>query len=137
MDGLLAHAGIDPTKGPSALIAIDKLDKIGIDGVRSELGKRGISKDSIKMILGVLEISGTPEEVLSKLSGAISKNAILDEGIDELQQIINYLSDLGTPQKRCKIDLYLARGLGYYTGPIYETVVEEPKIGSLSGGGPL
>ncbi|TDI81393.1 MAG: histidine--tRNA ligase [Caldithrix sp.] len=135
LDGILAHAGIDPKKGPAALIAIDKLDKIGIDGVRSELGKRAIPEDSIKRILRVLEISGAPKEVLSELSSTINKNAVLDEGIDELQQIINYLSDLGTPPKRCKIDLYLARGLGYYTGPIYETVVEEPKIGSLSGGG--
>lgn len=135
LDGILAHAGIDPKKGPAALIAIDKLDKIGIDGVRSELGNRAISEDSIKRILRVLEISGTPKEVLSELTSTINKNAVLDEGIDELQQIINYLSDLGTPPKRYKIDLYLARGLGYYTGPIYETVVEEPKIGSLSGGG--
>lgn len=135
LDGILAHAGIDPKKGPAALIAIDKLDKIGIDGVRSELGKRAISEDSIKRILRVLEISGTPKEVLSELTSTINKNAVLDEGIDELQQIINYLSDLGTPPQRYKIDLYLARGLGYYTGPIYETVVEEPKIGSLSGGG--
>lgn len=135
LDGILAHAGIDPKKGPAALIAIDKLDKIGIDGVRSELGNRAISEDSIKRILRVLEISGTPKEVLSELTSTINKNAVLDEGIDELQQIINYLSDLGTPPQRYKIDLYLARGLGYYTGPIYETVVEEPKIGSLSGGG--
>ena len=135
LDGILAHAGIDPKKGPSALIVIDKLDKIGIDGVRSELGKRGISEDSIKKILTVLEISGAPKGVLSELSSTISKNAVLDEGIDELQQIVTYLPNLGVPESRCKIDLYLARGLGYYTGPIYETVVEEPNIGSLSGGG--
>ena len=135
LDGILAHAGVDSEKAASVLIAIDKLDKIGIDGVRSEFEKRGMSEDSIKKILTVLEISGAPKEVLSTLSKTISQNATLDEGTDELQQIINYLSDLGVPQNRCKIDLYLARGLGYYTGPIYETVVEEPKIGSLSGGG--
>ncbi|MCH7680275.1 ATP phosphoribosyltransferase regulatory subunit, partial [candidate division KSB1 bacterium] len=74
LDGILAHAGIDPKKGPAALIAIDKLDKIGIDGVRSELGNRAISEDSIKRILRVLEISGAPKEVLSELSSTINKN---------------------------------------------------------------
>lgn len=135
LDGILMHAGIDSKKATHVLIAIDKLDKIGVGGVENELKKRDISEGSIKQILGVLEIAGEPREVLSELSTAISGNVVLNEGLNELRQIINYLPDLGVSQSKCKIDLYLARGLGYYTGPIYETVIEEPKIGSLSGGG--
>ena len=135
LDDILMHAGIDSKKVTPVLIAIDKFDKIGVAGVENELKKRDISEGSIKQILAILEIAGEPKEVLSVLSGTISDNTVLNEGINELRQILTYLPNLGVPESRCKIDLYLARGLGYYTGPIYETVVEEPKIGSLSGGG--
>jgi histidyl-tRNA synthetase len=135
LNGILKYAGIPPEQSNAVFIAIDKLEKIGWDGVRKELSERGISNSEIKKLLSVFEISGSPQEILSELTQAFGKIVELREGTDELQQILVRLRDLGVPSARVRIDLYLVRGLGYYTGPIHESVVEEPKIGSLTGGG--
>ncbi len=135
LNGILQHSGLPPEKGNSVFIAIDKLDKVGMDGVKKELRDRSVTDEQINKIFKVLEITGQPSQILTELTGSFSKFAALNEGAEELSQIVSYLSDLGIPEANYKIDLYLARGLGYYTGPIYESVVEEPNIGSLSGGG--
>jgi histidyl-tRNA synthetase len=135
LNGLLSYAGVKPEAGNSVFIAIDKLEKIGMDGVKKELAKKGLSEGTTNKILKVLEISGDAEQILSELSGNFAEFETLMQGTEELNQIISYLGDLGVPKTNYTIDLYLVRGLGYYTGPIHEAVVEEPKIGSLTGGG--
>lgn len=135
LNGILTYAGIPPEKSAAIFIVIDKLEKIGLDGVKSELKKREISGEEITKIFSILEISGEPGEVLSELSTSFGDAEELIEGATELSQIMQFLDGLNVPESNYTIDLYLARGLGYYTGPIYESLVEQPKIGSLSGGG--
>jgi len=109
--------------------------KKGIDGVKAELVKREIPEAAIKKLLPVLEINGSPETVLNEVGALLAESQIGTEGVEELKELIGYLEPLGVAAENYTIDLYLARGLSYYTGPIFESVVEEPRIGSLTGGG--
>jgi histidyl-tRNA synthetase len=115
--------------------AIDKMDKIGIDGVEDELRNRNISKNGIKKILQVLAINGSNIEKINQTSALLKSSQIGLNGIQEVENLFKYLKLYEIPEKVLLFDLYLARGLDYYTGPIYETVMEEPKIGSITGGG--
>ncbi len=135
LSGIVEYAGVEPARGNDVCIAIDKLEKIGIDGVRKELHEREIPDSAIHKILPILEISGPARTILSDITAFLKDSAIGLEGINELNELIGYLADLGVPPENYVIDLYLARGLTYYTGPIYESVVEQPSIGSLTGGG--
>jgi len=134
LNGILAYAGIGSEKSTSVMIAMDKLDKIGMDGVKNELQQRGLKEAEIKSLFRVLEVGNDAKQVLSELS-SLSDEKDLQSGADELNEILHYLSDFNIPVSSFKIDLFLVRGLGYYTGPIFESVVEEPNVGSLSGGG--
>lgn len=135
LNGILSYAGVDPDKGTSVFIAIDKLEKIGLDGVKKELTNIGISETAANKILSVLELTGKPEQILSYLSNSFDQIESLMAGSEELKQIITFLDEMDVPKEYYKIDLYLVRGLGYYTGPIHEAVIQEPKMGSLTGGG--
>ncbi len=112
--------------------SIDKLDKIGADGVREEMGKNQIPGDVIDRIMNLIAIPSGAFDELRKQLGSIP---IAMEGLNELEQLATYLGDSGVPRENIQFDLAMVRGLAYYTGPIYETVVTEPKIGSLTGGG--
>jgi histidyl-tRNA synthetase len=114
-------------------VAIDKLDKIGIDKVKEELSTRGLSADQISIIEKYLNISGTNEEILASLSTLIGHSASGEKGISEL----SYLnSQLATHHSQLKIDPTLARGLNYYTGIIFEAKAPATvKMGSIGGGG--
>lgn len=135
LNGLLTHAGIPSELGNAVFVAIDKLDKIGLDGVRKELGERGLAEPAIQKILSFLEISGAPEAIFGEITDLASDSGAIQEGVDELKQIFATLPALGVPETRCQVDLFLVRGLGYYTGPIHESVLEQPQMGSLTGGG--
>ncbi|RMH72862.1 MAG: histidine--tRNA ligase [Gemmatimonadetes bacterium] len=135
LTGIAEYAGVDATKAMDVCIAIDKLDKIGMDGVIGELQKRGIAPTAINKIMPILEINGTNDQILNDVATLLENTPTGSQGVAETQELINYLQALGIPEANCGIDLYMARGLTYYTGPIYETIVEEPNIGSLAGGG--
>lgn len=135
LNGLLIHAGIAPEAGDAVFVVIDKLDKIGLAGVKSELEKLGLSGKQVDKVLSVLQLSGESDSVLSELKSTLKDSEALAEGVDELRKIVTYLNAMGIPESHYKIDLYLVRGLSYYTGPIHESVIEEPKMGSLTGGG--
>ncbi|MFQ5604558.1 MAG: histidine--tRNA ligase [bacterium] len=135
LNGIVNYAGILAEKGHLVFIAIDKLEKIGLEGVQKELAERGINSKQADKIFQVLEISQTSKKVLEELAGGFAEVEEIRQGTEELLQIVQHLKNLDVPDTYYKIDLYLARGLGYYTGPIHESVVEEPKIGSLTGGG--
>lgn len=107
------------------LRSIDKLEKIGVDGVVKELEGKGVSKDSIKKMLSFIEKKADNEKILKDLEKM--------EGAKELKEIISYLKIMKLDSK-VRIDLSLARGLDYYTGPIFEVFAEEG-IGSVAGGG--
>lgn len=115
-------------------IAIDKLDKIGIEKVKEELGARGLSDNQIHLIQQFLEISGTNEEKLARLKSIFAGNSTGREGIDELAYIIEQSAVSNQPSE-IKIDVTLARGLNYYTGTIFEVKALGVQIGSIGGGG--
>ena len=115
-------------------VAIDKLDKIGLDNVKNELRERGIDDEAIAKLQPILELSGTNEEKLMKLSEVIGSSETGMVGIEEMRTIFSNVEKLNiglTPE----LDLSLARGLNYYTGAIFEVKANDFQIGSISGGG--
>lgn len=115
--------------------SLDKLDKIGADGVRRELAERRLSQDVADRVFALVDTTGTNEHVLAGLRESLGGDHLAAEGIAELVAVSEALAASGVAEESYRIDLSMIRGLDYYTGPIYEVVVEEPKIGSISGGG--
>ena len=115
-------------------VAIDKLDKIGLDNVKAELRERGIDDEAINKLQPILELSGTNSEKLAKLSEVISSSETGMLGIEEMRTIFDNVEKLGVALIP-ELDLSLARGLNYYTGAIFEVKANDFQIGSISGGG--
>lgn len=111
--------------------AVDKLDKIGIEGVRRELEKLGLEENKILKIIELLNLRGNPEELVSLISRKYQGNKDVESALKHLSQII----DLVNTPDFVELDLSLVRGLDYYTGPILEVVLDKPRIGSVAGGG--
>ncbi len=135
LQSLITTAGIGEDRFSEACIAVDKLDKIGWDGVQTELDKRNFSAETIDKLVEYLDITGDPDEILEKIEPLIGDTENGGRGITETRQLFYDLSSMGIPADRLQLNLYLARGLDYYTGPIFETIIEEPRIGSITGGG--
>lgn len=134
LNGLVASSG-GAEFFQDICISIDKLDKVGVDGVRKELIARGVSEDVIDNVLEWTEISGDPEVLLPQIAERIGDHEEGQQGLQELKTLYSALRALGVNIDHVPLDLSLIRGLDYYTGPIFETIVDEPAIGSLSGGG--
>lgn len=115
-------------------VAIDKLDKIGLDNVKAELRERGIDDEAIAKLQPILELSGSNDEKLTKLRDIIGGSETGLKGICEMQTIFDHVSRLGIDLK-IELDLSLARGLNYYTGAIFEVKANDFQIGSICGGG--
>lgn len=115
-------------------VAIDKLDKIGLDNVKSELLERGLTQGAIDKLQPILELSGNNAQKLDKLSAVLSNSETGLLGIDEIRSILAYVerAKLDLP---VELDLSLARGLNYYTGAIFEVKALDFAIGSICGGG--
>lgn len=132
-------AGIAETIGyPEQLtditVAIDKMDKIGLDNVNAELREKGIREEAINNLQPILNLQGNNHEKLEKLQDILKDSSIGLKGIEELTTIFNYLQDLDI-KTEIKLDLTLARGLSYYTGAIFEVKALDVEIGSITGGG--
>ena len=115
-------------------VAIDKLEKIGIDNVRAELSERGLEQEAIDRLQPILELSGSNSEKLNKLRYVISCSETGLKGIAEMEEIFGYVKALGL-NLPIELDLSLARGLNYYTGAIFEVKAMDYAIGSICGGG--
>lgn len=115
-------------------VAIDKIDKIGIENVNAELREKGLSEEAIEKLRPVLEMTGTNEEKLSVMSELLADSEEGRVGIDEMRFILDGFEAVG---HECKVeaDLSLARGLNYYTGTILEVKALDVEIGSITGGG--
>ncbi len=111
--------------------AVDKLDKIGLEGVRRELDKLGLEENKILKIIELLNLRGHPEELISLISRKYQGNKDVESALDHLSQILDLVNTPGFVE----LDLSLVRGLDYYTGPIVEVVLDKPRIGSVAGGG--
>ena len=115
-------------------VAIDKLDKIGIDNVNAELAADGIPQDAIDRLQPIINLSGTNAEKLATMRQVLANSEIGLKGIDETEFIITKLAALGL-NNEIELDLTLARGLNYYTGAIFEVKALDVQIGSITGGG--
>ncbi|MFA6677341.1 MAG: histidine--tRNA ligase, partial [Bacteroidales bacterium] len=130
----LAEVSGFPDKLVDITVAIDKIDKIGLDAVKEELLERGIDEKGISIIEPVLTLKGTNEEKLSKMRPILASSEIGTLGINELEELFDYIAEVGIKQE-VEIDLSLARGLNYYTGAIFEVKAKDFEIGSICGGG--
>ncbi|WP_461639782.1 histidine--tRNA ligase [Labilibaculum euxinus] len=115
-------------------VAIDKLDKIGLENVNKELADKGISQEAIDTLQPIILLSGSNSEKLAKLKELLSSSEIGMKGIEELETVFTYLSQLDV-QTEVELDLTLARGLNYYTGAIFEVKSKDMEFGSITGGG--
>ena len=115
-------------------VAIDKLEKIGLDNVKAELAERGIEAEAIERLQPILELSGTTAEKLATLREVLANSPTGLMGVDEMQTIFDCVATMGYTLD-VELDLSLARGLNYYTGAIFEVKAKDFAIGSICGGG--
>lgn len=123
-----------PEKIVDITVAIDKIDKIGIENVNAELLEKGISQDAVNQLQPLLTLSGTNEEKLESLSKLLASSEIGLKGIEELRYVISNADEVGI-DATLELDVSLARGLNYYTGTIIEVKANDVQIGSITGGG--
>lgn len=115
-------------------VAIDKLDKIGLDGVNAELAAVGISEEAIEKIQPIIVLQGSNEEKLEVISEVLADSAVGMKGVEEVKTILTILQNCKL-HNEIQFDLTLARGLNYYTGAIFEVKALDVQIGSITGGG--
>ena len=117
-------------------VALDKLDKIGADGVKKEMIEKGISEKALQLVQPLFDLTGTNDQKLEKLALIMSSSEEGKKGIEELKFICNTVAHLGLQTASLEIDVTLARGLNYYTGAIFEVAApKEVALGSIGGGG--
>ncbi len=135
--GLLASYAItEEEKQKLILREIDKLDKIGVDKVRDGMAAHGLRDDHAQHLLKLITHKGSKDEVLTSLAGLKVDNPIFQQGLEELSKTVAVLKSLGTPENRTRLNLAIARGLDYYTGTVYETLLNaHPEFGSVCSGG--
>lgn len=115
-------------------VAIDKLDKIGPDGVNAELRDKGLSDDAIGKLQPIISLSGTNDEKLQTISDVLKDSEVGLKGVEETRFILDTLKTAGL-NNEIQLDLTLARGLNYYTGAIFEVKALDTPMGSITGGG--
>ena len=132
LNGLFAALGLEEQAG-DVMRTIDKLEKIGPEKVKAILvDDFGVPAGTADQLLELLAV----EEPLEALAGWKGKDALLDKGVEELETVVKYLGAFGVPEDHYQVDLTIARGLDYYTGTVYETVMlDHPEIGSICSGG--
>ena len=135
LTGFYAMQGLESQAG-DIMRTVDKLDKIGPDKVRALLMEQGVSEAAAEEILSFIAITGDNPTVLAALEGYRGRHETFDQGLEELGQVVKYLAAFGVPEDHFAVDLTIARGLDYYTGTVYETVMlDHPEIGSICSGG--
>ena len=115
-------------------VAIDKLDKIGIDNVNAELREDGLSEEQITKLQPIISLSGTNDEKLQTIAEVLRDSETGQKGVEETQYILKVLKAVGL-KNEIQLDLTLARGLNYYTGAIFEVKALDVEMGSITGGG--
>ena len=136
LNGFFAILGLSEQAG-DVLRTIDKLDKIGADKVRELLTDTcGVTVEQADEILRFIACPGTSADKLAFLEQYRGRNETFDTGLDELRTVVGYLPAFGVPEENFELDLTIARGLDYYTGTVYETVLlGHPEVGSICSGG--
>jgi histidyl-tRNA synthetase len=135
--GLLSGYGIaDEEKQKLILREIDKLDKIGAAKVREAMTALGLADKAAGDLLDLIAYDGSKNEVLAKLDAQGVADEMFSQGVTEAREVVDALAALGVPEKRTRLNLSIARGLDYYTGTVYETLIDaHPEFGSVCSGG--
>ena len=123
-----------PDKIVDITVAIDKIDKIGLENVNAELLEKGLSQDAVDALQPLLTLSGSNEEKLATLSTLLASSEVGMKGVEELRYVLTN-SEAQQPKGVVELDVSLARGLNYYTGTIIEVKAKDVTIGSITGGG--
>ena len=131
--GIAEYIG-QPDKIVDITVAIDKLDKIGVEAVNAEMLANGISQDAVDKLQPILTMSGTNVEKLETIAQTIATSEIGVKGLEETRFILEKIAAVGL-KNELQLDLTLARGLNYYTGAIFEVKAKDVAIGSITGGG--
>lgn len=136
LSGIILGAGVAGGMEDEVCRSIDKLEKIGAEGVLAELESKGVGAEPSREILRLLDLPGDRQERSAALRSAVGSRPETVTGLETIERLYRLLEPLGVPEEAVSFDPHLARGLDYYTGPIFETVLDDlPHIGSLSGGG--
>jgi len=135
LTGIGEYVGVPAEQRGSLYRSIDKLSKIGQDGVRRELAENGLEPESIARLMALLDLRGAGLDGLAHLRDALRDIPTVQEGVRELFELAGHLEAFGVPAAHYAFDLAMVRGLGYYTGPVFETIITEPNLGSVTGGG--
>ena len=115
---------------------VDKLDKIGVEAVKEEISKLGVSSEVTDKIIEFIQIKGSTDEILQKLKALNISNEKYLKGVEELKEVVKYIRLFKMPEENFAIDLTIARGLDYYTGTVYETFLNDYReLGSVCSGG--
>ncbi len=135
LNGFFALLGLTD-KASDIMRTIDKLEKIGAEKVCELLIELGVTTEQAKTITDFISVSGDSDSILAALEIYRGKNETFDQGADELSTVIRHMKDFGVPDECFTVDLTIARGLDYYTGTVYETLMlDHPEIGSICSGG--
>ncbi len=135
LNGFLGDLGVSDKAG-EILHILDKIEKIGSEAVGELLGQLGLDDKATRKIISFVSIKGENSEIFSELTKLGVSNEVFNRGFSELKEVVEKIGQLGVPQKYFKVDLAIARGLDYYTGTVYETVLNgHDDIGSICSGG--
>jgi histidyl-tRNA synthetase len=135
LTGMGQYAGVPDDELPDLYRSVDKFDKEGAEGVRRELSERGLGDDVIERMMTLLQAKGEGIESLDNVADVLAESDVAMEGINELRSMARYLERMDVDSRFYDFDFTVVRGLGYYTGPIFEAVLIGDSIGSISGGG--
>lgn len=135
LNGLFAELGAGDIS-VQVMRVVDKLEKIGPDEVRTQLAALGMPLAAVQRLMDFLAIDGSPDDVLAGLRALNVENELFLQGVDELATTLEAMRNFGIPEENFRLDLAIARGLDYYTGTVYETVLNDyPGVGSVCSGG--
>lgn len=136
LEALCEYAGLEVEKLAEFTRALDKMDKIGRDGVKEELKKIDVTEEAFGKLEELFDLEGENRERMAVICEKLSDLPAAIDGLDGLEKIFGYLEALDVPEDAIHFNAHLARGLDYYTGAVYETILPaHPHIGSLTGGG--
>lgn len=136
LTGIGTYAGVPDAQLGDLYRSIDKTDKIGLDGVAKEMRDNGIPSDVVDKMVALLQLGDQEDKTAIVAQLRAELDGIADEALNELEELITYIRAFDVPDHVTALDFTMVRGLGYYTGPIFETVITKPEnLGSVQGGG--
>lgn len=135
LTGMGVYSGVPDSQLPDLYRSVDKFDKIGADGVEKELVERGIPAEAVRRMMELIQSREPGVKNLDVVEEAMGHIEAAQKGIQELREMAGHLANLNVPEEAYAFDFTMVRGLSYYTGPIFETTIEEPNLGSITGGG--